>query len=272
MNGYLMVYRTFFDHWLWNEQRSLSKAEAFLDLLQFAAYAPTKRIIREKLIRLERGDMVASVRFLAERWKWGKDKVRTFLVMLEEDHMIQRETRQGETVLTLCNYERYARAPDTDPTVDPTPNQTEARQRPDKEEEDKEGEEGEEERGHPPPDDPSPHSPAEREGPPDEQEVIDHAHSLGVQDVPKAWLSSFARSFWAVWQERDWRPQAGHRLDRGQKWKHRLKGDIETAVRNGEHKRTNGNRTNRRPGKDAQNPRAQGSPRPAGDGIEVKSL
>lgn len=138
MTGYLRLQRRFFSHWLWDEKRSFSKAEAFLDLLQLAAFVPTKRMISGTLIELDEGELVASVRYLSARWTWGKDKVAGFLKALEKDAMIRRETRQGETVIILCNYKDYNARSDTGPDSDTDRGQTVSRQRPDKVEEGKE--------------------------------------------------------------------------------------------------------------------------------------
>lgn len=142
--GYIKLQRRFFAHWLWEEKHSFSKAEAFLDLLQLAAFAPTKRIVSGSLIELEQGELVASVRYLAARWTWGKDKVAGFLKLLEADRMIRRGTRHGETIVTLCNYKRYCGDSDTKPDSDKDTGQTVARQWPDNIEE---GKEEERERG-----------------------------------------------------------------------------------------------------------------------------
>jgi hypothetical protein len=142
--GYIMLQRQFFSHWLWEEERSFSKAEAFLDLLQLAAFAPTKRTISGALIELDEGEFVASVRYLCARWTWGKDKVAGFMKVLEKDGTIRRETRQGETIVILCNYKHYNGRQTIDQTANQTANQTmeqtESRQRADKVEEGKEGE------------------------------------------------------------------------------------------------------------------------------------
>jgi len=139
--GYLMLQRRFFSHWLWEEKRSLSKAEAFLDLLQLAAFAPTKRMISGALIELDEGEVAASIRYLSARWMWGKDKVAGFMKILESDGIIRRQTRQGETVVTLCNYKDYNGASDSKPDSKQDTRQTVIRQRPDKIEEGKEGKE-----------------------------------------------------------------------------------------------------------------------------------
>lgn len=108
MNGFFQLQRKFFSHWLWkDDDRVFSRAEAFLDLLQLAAFTRTKKIVGVSMIELDAGQIVASERFLAGRWKWSTSKVRAFLTLLEADRMAAKEIKQGVTVLTLCNYKRY---------------------------------------------------------------------------------------------------------------------------------------------------------------------
>lgn len=139
--GYLKLQRSFFTHWLWDEKHSFSKAEAFLDLLQLAAFVPTKRMISGVLFDLQQGELVASVRYLSARWTWGKEKVCGFLKLLESDGMLIRETRQGITVLSLCNYSEYNPTQDNNPDSNRDSHKTPAGQLRDKVEEDKEDEE-----------------------------------------------------------------------------------------------------------------------------------
>jgi hypothetical protein len=139
--GYFKLQRRFFDHWLWTEERSFSKAEAWIDLLQLAAYAPTKRMSRDKLLPIAEGELIASLRYLSSRWGWGKDKTGVFLKTLESDRMIRREIRQGESFVIILNYKRYAVIVDGPPDTGPDKHPTEARQAPDKREEGKEGRE-----------------------------------------------------------------------------------------------------------------------------------
>lgn len=137
MNGHLKIYRSFFSHWIWEDNSPFSRRDAWIDLLQLAAFAPTKRIVRDKLIELDRGELIASLRYLSVRWKWGKDKVSKFLKMLEADGMTRQQNRQGETVLIICNYKDFADRrggrPDSNADDAPHSEPTEARQRPDSE-------------------------------------------------------------------------------------------------------------------------------------------
>lgn len=120
-----MLARRSFGNFLWREERSLSKFEAWLDLLQLAAFAPTKRIVSGHVIEIERGELIASLRYLSQRWTWKKDKVASYLGLLTSESMIRRETRHGQSVLILCNYEVYNTSggpkPDSKPDREPTP-------------------------------------------------------------------------------------------------------------------------------------------------------
>lgn len=113
IGGFVKLSRGFFDHYLWSETRTFSKAEAFLDLIQRASFAEHKQLIDGQLITLERGEQIASVRYLAKRWAWSKGKVKRFLDGLAHDQMVSRKTGHGQTILTLCNYDAYNSTRDT---------------------------------------------------------------------------------------------------------------------------------------------------------------
>lgn len=107
--GFLMINRRFFNHAFWKEERTFSKCEAWLDMIQLARFEQSEanELIKGKLIKWNRGEFPGSVRFLAERWNWGRTKVAEFMKLLEEELMITRRTDQGETIISLCNYEDY---------------------------------------------------------------------------------------------------------------------------------------------------------------------
>lgn len=109
--AFLRLGRGFFDHWLWQEKRVFSKAEAWLDLVQSSAYQPQKRMISGEVIEVPRGGIVASERFLSDRWMWSRTKVRAFLDLLVSDKMIipdkDRQKNHRITVFILWNFEKY---------------------------------------------------------------------------------------------------------------------------------------------------------------------
>jgi len=109
MAGFIRLSRKYFEHSYWTEKRTFSAAEAWLDLIASARFEidPGTVHIKMKIIQINRGELPASVRFLARRWSWSKDKVARYLNNLENDTMISRETRQGETVITILNYNKF---------------------------------------------------------------------------------------------------------------------------------------------------------------------
>lgn len=109
MNYYIPISRRLFEHQLWCEERVFSRFEAWLDILQSARFEDTKQLIGNRLIEVRRGQMLVSLRFLAGRWQWSTKKVNAFLDLLIQDKMIIKETPKetGQTVITICNYDKY---------------------------------------------------------------------------------------------------------------------------------------------------------------------
>lgn len=138
VNGFFKIQRKFFSHWLWEEDRSFSRAEAWLDMLQMAAFKETKRLVNGKMISIPIGGIAASERFLGTRWKWSRSKVRAFLLCLVSDQMLDQQKDHGETVLILCNYERYAFSVDDEKTTnEPYEDQMETSEEPNKKKDNK---------------------------------------------------------------------------------------------------------------------------------------
>jgi len=109
MEYYIPISRRLFEHQLWCEERKFSRFEAWLDIIQSARFEDTKQLIGNRLIDVRRGQMLVSLRFLANRWQWSTKKVNAFLDLLIHDKMIIKETPKetGQTVITICNYDKY---------------------------------------------------------------------------------------------------------------------------------------------------------------------
>lgn len=108
MKNYIPINRKLFTHYLWEEQRSYSKFEAWLDLLQMVSYKDNNsNIINGKLIKWNRGQYPISYSFLEKRWCWSVSKIRVYLTLLENDKMIARQTARGITTLSICKYDSY---------------------------------------------------------------------------------------------------------------------------------------------------------------------
>ena len=121
--GYIKLSRKFFSTRMWEAARTFSECEAWLDLIQSARFEATVTIERigGRDIKYGRGQFPASNRFLAKRWGWGEQKVKTFLVNLKKEKMITSCAKQGMSVITLVNYETYNSKGDN-PPINPVNN------------------------------------------------------------------------------------------------------------------------------------------------------
>jgi hypothetical protein len=92
----------------WTESREFSKWEAWEWMIQAAAWKAYTRVVGMTEIKLERGEFLASIRYLADAWQWSIKRVRNFLEMVTNTDRIraQRETQAG-TVYLLVNYHIY---------------------------------------------------------------------------------------------------------------------------------------------------------------------
>ena len=110
--GTINVARSIFDHPMFDDGRPLSPREAWLWLISNAAWRPLQVMVRngrsQQLIRLERGQLTYSRAFLRKAWSWKSDKsVRTFLAKLRQEQMIDLQTGQLQTIITVCNYSAF---------------------------------------------------------------------------------------------------------------------------------------------------------------------
>ena len=70
-------------HWL---ERPVTRGQAKVDLFGLAEYEDTEASAKGgKKIPLRRGQLFTSMRWLAERWGWHRNKVRRFLDLLAEN-------------------------------------------------------------------------------------------------------------------------------------------------------------------------------------------
>lgn len=121
--GWIPAWRKLFDsgHWLApNRRHPAGRREAWLDLCQMATHRPRK--VHGELVN--RGELVTSVRTLADRWGWSRSAVDRFLQALKDRAMLEvrvnaqctrSETPSGTasgtapfTVYKVVKYDTYA--------------------------------------------------------------------------------------------------------------------------------------------------------------------
>lgn len=104
MCGYVKMYRSLTEHWLADQPAKLGW---WLLLILKASHKDIQVSTGSQIINLKRGQIVASLSFLAALWKTSKTTADRFLDMLVKNGMVQRCTEHKLTIITICNYDRY---------------------------------------------------------------------------------------------------------------------------------------------------------------------
>ena len=125
-NGYFPLQRSLLATDFWRTQSRTSPTAALVELFALARYGQraTTVLMGRRRIRVFRGEIVASLRFLADRWKWSVGRVRYFLSKLHDQGVLHLSTRQRITVITLLKPARPLGPADLDPAapgIDPGP-------------------------------------------------------------------------------------------------------------------------------------------------------
>ena len=102
--GWIKIHREIREHWLAQDMEKLGR---WIDLLLLANFEDGKVLSGDTLVELKRGQLVASLEFLAKRWNTSKRTVLRFLQLLESDQMLHRSAHRKVTILTICNYDSY---------------------------------------------------------------------------------------------------------------------------------------------------------------------
>ena len=132
-NGWIALNRGIRNHWLVGFYHKVKPADpekghachfvAFVDLIMECRYREGYVMNGGRKMKIEPGQLVGAVSWLAARWNWTPKKVRWFLEKLQEDGMITRfsvgndgilnETQRGNeggkhaALISLCNYSKY---------------------------------------------------------------------------------------------------------------------------------------------------------------------
>lgn len=122
--GFVKLYRSIQDHWLWMADAKFDERSAWIDLILSVNHAEKKIMINGNLKTIKPGQMWTSYDKLAARWHWSKWKVIHYTKMLKSDGMIYMDSTPSGTLLTLVNYRNFADTPNTEHTTDHTTDYT----------------------------------------------------------------------------------------------------------------------------------------------------
>jgi hypothetical protein len=109
--GFYLMHRGWLDHpVLGGKREPFCRRAAWAWLIEQASFVPTRVNVSGQVVELQRGQLCHSLRYMAKAWGWDDAKVRRFLAAVEDASMIRRVTDAGQTVITICNYDRYQAA------------------------------------------------------------------------------------------------------------------------------------------------------------------
>ena len=134
--GVFAVDRGIWSHPVFSDE-PFTEREAWMWLVSEASYKPRKKRVGNAVADLRRGQLAASLRFIAKAWSWNHHKVARFLARLKTETMIEHQTSHDYTTITICNYDTYQRVSLPDATTIETPIETPARHERDKLEDNK---------------------------------------------------------------------------------------------------------------------------------------
>lgn len=107
MQGWISLHRKIKKHWIYEENRTFSKFEAWVDILFEVNHKDNKFLLGSELVEVKRGSMITSLRKLSEKWNWSRTKTVNFLELLQNEKMIAYKSDTKKTLLTVENYDLY---------------------------------------------------------------------------------------------------------------------------------------------------------------------
>lgn len=127
--GWIKLNRQIQDHWLWKDE-PFTYGTAWIDLLLLANYEDKKMPYKGEIIICKRGDVNLSYSALADRWKWSRWKVKSFITLLVSDGMVTTNATTHRTTITIVNYDKFQLLPSTDCITDQPTNRQQTDSKP----------------------------------------------------------------------------------------------------------------------------------------------
>jgi hypothetical protein len=104
--GWVRLWRKILDNPMWEEE-VFTRGQAWVDLLLVANHKQGSFRCRGLRVIVGRGQVGWSQGKLAGRWGWSRGKVARFLKELVDEGMIEQQTDNISSLVTIVNYEDY---------------------------------------------------------------------------------------------------------------------------------------------------------------------
>ena len=105
--GYVPIYRSIKDHWIWKDDEPFDRRSAWIDLLLSVNHEERKIFIDGRVQVIKPGQMWTSAAKLASKWKWSKPKVYRYIKLLKSDGMIYTDGTPSGTLVTVINWDNF---------------------------------------------------------------------------------------------------------------------------------------------------------------------
>jgi hypothetical protein len=128
--GCVRIARDKMEHPVLQSPGPSSKKEAWWWLNANAAYRDVAVVVgtgaRARTVKLKRGQLCHSLRFLGEAWGWDHVKVSRFLNTLRNSGLLELgpDNATGQTLITICEYDELPRSARAGETADEPPGET----------------------------------------------------------------------------------------------------------------------------------------------------
>jgi len=108
MSGYFKKYRSSFDHPFFDGEPYCRRA-AWDWMIGRAMYKDGSKRVSGAMVALARGQLCDSTEHMATTWGWTRKKVRTFLIQLADQGMVEIGPSQGRlpSIITISNYDKF---------------------------------------------------------------------------------------------------------------------------------------------------------------------
>ena len=128
-DGWICIHRKIQDNPIWLSNKPFDDRAAWIDLLLMANHKDRDVQIGNQIITVKKGQRFTSIRKLALKWNWSRDRVSRYLDMLAQAGMIYKDSIHNGTLLTIVKYDFFQHLSDTNKDTDKDTSRTQARTR-----------------------------------------------------------------------------------------------------------------------------------------------
>ena len=116
--GWIKIHRQITDSEIWDSEEPFDRRSAWIDLIIMVNHQDKRIIFNGLPMIVRRGQVITSIRKLADRWNWSRDRVSRYLSLLESLGMITKKSDKNKTLLTLVKYSFFQDVHDSDKDSD----------------------------------------------------------------------------------------------------------------------------------------------------------